>query len=89
VRDPALPAPDVNANLNIFNLDAFLTWDFRLGSRVILGWKNWLGNESSVDGASYKSYLGNFGRTFDASHGNELSLRFVYFLDYNQLRKKH
>ena len=75
-------------NQNIFNVDAFFTWDFRLGSRVILGWKNWLGDAYSVDGISYKTYLGNFGKTFKASHGNELTLRFIYFLDYNQLRRK-
>jgi hypothetical protein len=88
-RDAMLPDPDVNSNVNIFNLDAFFTWDFRLGSRVILGWKNWLGDENSVDGISHKTYLGNFGKTFNASHGNEFTLRFIYFLDYNQLRGKN
>ncbi|HEU4634066.1 MAG TPA: DUF5916 domain-containing protein [Flavisolibacter sp.] len=76
-------------NQNIFNLDAFFTWDFRLGSRVILGWKNWLGDEYGVDGMTHKTYLGNFGRTFSYSHGNEITLRFIYFLDYNQFRKGH
>ncbi len=85
-RDPSLPAPDVDANINIFNMDAFFTWDFRLGSRLILGWKNWLGDENSVNGTSYKYYLGNFGKTFAASHGNEFTLRLVYFIDYNQLK---
>lgn len=75
-------------NQNNFNLDAFFTWDFRLGSRVILGWKNWLGNEYGIDGMTHKTYLGNFGKSFNASHGNEFTLRFIYFLDYNQLRKK-
>ncbi|MGZ3898396.1 MAG: DUF5916 domain-containing protein [Flavisolibacter sp.] len=88
-RDPSLPAPDVNGNVNVFNMDAFFTWDFRLGSRLILGWKNWLGNENSIDGSQYRSYLGNFGKSFDASHGNEFTFRFIYFIDYNQLRKKH
>ncbi|HEU0112271.1 MAG TPA: DUF5916 domain-containing protein [Flavisolibacter sp.] len=75
-------------NYNVFNIDAFFTWDFRLGSRLILGWKNWLGNEYGVDGTVHKSYLNNLGNTFNISHGNELTLRFIYFLDYNQLRKK-
>jgi len=87
-RDPSLPAPDVDANINIFNMDAFFTWDFRLGSRLILGWKNWLGDENSVNGTSYKYYLGNFGKTFAASHGNEFTLRLVYFIDYNQLKRR-
>ena len=86
-RDPSLPAPDLNSNVNIFNLDAFFTWDFRLGSRVILGWKNWLGDENSVDGISNKTYFANFGKMLNAFHGNEFTIRFVYFLDYNQLKK--
>jgi len=78
----------LDENYNAFNLDAFLTWDFRLGSRVILGWKNWLGNEGAIDGAKYRNYFGNLGRVFSADHGNELTLRVIYFLDYNQLRGK-
>ncbi|HEX2630395.1 MAG TPA: DUF5916 domain-containing protein, partial [Chitinophagaceae bacterium] len=75
-------------NVNVFNADAFFTWDFRLGSRLIVGYKNWLGPEESVDGLSYKKYFSNFGQLFKLRHGNEFSVRFIYFLDYNQLRKK-
>lgn len=80
-----LPGHDQNANF--FNLDAFFTWDFRLGSRIVLGWKNFLGNDEFVDGTVYKSYLKNLGQIFDIRHGNEITLRFIYFLDYNQLKK--
>ncbi len=87
-RDPNLPAPDVNGNVNVFNLDAFLTWDFRLGSRMVVGYKNWLGDNESINGVSKRYYLNNLTQTFDESHGNELTVRFIYFLDYNQLRRK-
>ncbi|HZH01267.1 MAG TPA: DUF5916 domain-containing protein, partial [Flavisolibacter sp.] len=72
-------------NFNLFNVDAFFTWDFRLGSRIILGWKNWLGNEE-IDGVKNDTYFRNFNKVFDVSHGNEISLRVIYFLDYNQFR---
>ncbi len=75
-------------NYNVFNLDAFLTWDFRLGSRIIVGWKNWLGNSYEVNGSTNTNYFSNLKRMLGASHGNELTLRFIYFLDYNQLFKK-
>ena len=75
-------------NVNVFNLDAFLTWDFRLGSRLILGYKNWLGDDEVVNITGKNNYIKNLGNIFDLRHGNELTLRFVYFLDYNQLRKK-
>jgi Domain of unknown function (DUF5916)/Carbohydrate family 9 binding domain-like len=77
-------------NFNIFNLDAFLTWDFRLGSRLILGYKNWLGDEEFIPfGINKNTYFRNLGEIFDIRHGNELTVRFIYFLDYNRLRKKH
>lgn len=83
-------AADLNStdNINFFNTDAFFTWDFRYGSRLILGFKNWLGENEYVDGTRYKKYASNLGQTFGLKHGNEATLRFVYFLDYNQLRRK-
>jgi hypothetical protein len=88
--DP-IPKPGVinYDNVNIFNLDAFLTWDFRLGSRLILGYKNWLGDEEIVTITGKNNYIKNLQGLFDLRHGNELTVRFIYFLDYNQLRKKH
>ena len=80
--------PGLDENVNIFNVDAFLTWDFRLGSRLILGYKNWLGDEEMAVINGRNSYLKNLGQVFDLRHGNEFTIRFIYFLDYNQLRKK-
>jgi hypothetical protein len=81
---------DSDANYNAFNLDVFYTWDFRPGSRVILGWKNWLGQdfENSISGKTYNSYANNAAQIFNTPHGNEVTLRFIYFLDYMQLRGK-
>lgn len=67
-------------NVNFFNLDAFLTWDFRLGSRLILGYKNWLGEDEYVTPTGKNTYLQNLGDVFDLRHGNEFTLRFIYFL---------
>ncbi|MGN6419718.1 MAG: DUF5916 domain-containing protein, partial [Pseudobacter sp.] len=85
-----LKPADYNINYNAFNLDVFYTWDFRLGSRVILGWKNWLGRdyEEYINGARYHNYTGNIKRVFATPHGNEFTLRFIYFLNYEQLRKR-
>jgi hypothetical protein len=75
-------------NINIFNADAFLTWDFRLGSKLIIGYKNKLGDDEYVPITSHNSYFDNFKDLFNLKHGNEFTARFIYFLDYNQLRKK-
>jgi hypothetical protein len=81
---------DYNNNYNAFNLDMFYTWDFRLGSRLIIGWKNWLGEDYGyfINGARFKSYIDNTQRVFATPHGNELTVRFIYYLDYQQFRKK-
>lgn len=76
-----------NVNYNAFNLDVFYTWDFRLGSRLILGWKNWLGKDYAflINGYNYKSYGSNAGQLFSTPHGNEFTIRFIYFLNYQQM----
>ncbi|WP_121352245.1 DUF5916 domain-containing protein [Flavisolibacter nicotianae] len=78
--------PNQDENYNLFNVDAFFTWDFRPGSRVIAGYKNWLGDPTGV--VSQSRYLGNLKNIFQTSHGNELTVKLIYFLDYNQFRKK-
>jgi hypothetical protein len=54
---------------------------------VILGWKNWLGDEYGVNGWDNRNYWKNLNNSLKISHGNEITLRFIYFLDYNQLKK--
>jgi hypothetical protein len=93
VSEGGMPTPHAfingkDENVNLFNLDAFLTWDFRLGSRFVVGYKNWLGDEEVVNLTGKSTYLRNFSKMLDLRHGNELTVRFIYFLDYNQLRKK-
>ena len=82
-------ASDYNVNYNVFNLDAFFTWDFRLGSRIIFAWKNSLGPdyEDFVKGNEFKSYTRNARRIMQIPHGNEFTIRFIYFLDYQHLKK--
>jgi len=80
--------PGNDDNVNFLNLDAFFTWDFRLGSRLIIGYKNWLGETETATITGRNSYLKNLNETFNLRHGNEITMRFIYFLDYNQLRRK-
>jgi hypothetical protein len=82
--------PNRDQNFNIFNVDAFFTWDFRPGSRVIAGYKNSLGNDYLFDlsGKQYERYGRNLLKTFNLPHANELTLRFIYFLDYNTFHRR-
>lgn len=85
------PRPYVNGydqNFNAFNLDMFYTWDFKYGSRFVIGWKNWLGTDFPISGASNKNYLNNFRQVFQQPHGNEITFRLIYFIDYLSLQKR-
>ena len=75
-------------NFNVFNMDMFYTWDFRLGSRIIFAWKNALAPDVSIDGALQRNYSNNAKQLLTVPHSNEVSVKFVYFLDYNELRKQ-
>jgi hypothetical protein len=89
IERTSIIASEQNVNYNIFNLDAFFTWDFRLGSRIIFAWKNSLGTEyeNYVNGNVYHNYTNNAYRVFRTPHGNELTIRFIYFLDYQQFKR--
>jgi hypothetical protein len=86
--EPPSVLSSVTDNINFLNTDAFFTWDFRYGSRLIVGYKNWLGEDETINGNRHKYYFSNLNQTFNLNHGNEVTIRFIYFLDYNQLRKK-
>jgi hypothetical protein len=75
-------------NFNAFNLDMFYTWDVRPGSRLIVAWKNGLGPDAFIDGKVNTNYMNNFTRLTTVPHTNEVSVKFVYFVDYLQLKRK-
>jgi hypothetical protein len=80
--------PGLDQNVNFFNVDAFLSWDFKLGCNLTIGYKNWIGDAYAIDAVKHQLYLNNFNEVFAVPHGNEFSIKAIYFLDYNQLRKK-
>ncbi len=77
-----------NNNYNAYNLDMFFTWDFIYGSRFILGWKNWLPQETNIDGNRYRGYLKNVQQTMTQLQGRELTARLIYFLDHRKMKFK-
>jgi hypothetical protein len=80
-------SPNVDQNLNLFNIDAVYTWQFAPGSFVNIVWKN---NASDFNRVVDKGYFKNFNNTMEVEDNNNLSLKIIYFLDYLQLQgKKH
>lgn len=74
--------PDVN--FNTWNLDLGYTWQFAPGSFLTALYRNQIFNESDDSMASYKESLDSL---FQQDNRNTFSLRLVYFLDYNDIKK--
>lgn len=77
-------APLYDINYNTWNIDLNCIWRFAPGSELNLQWKNSISslhNDASLDA------IQNLNRLFEESQGNSLSLRLVYFLDYQYLIK--
>ncbi len=78
----------LDQNFNAYNLDMFYTWDFNYGSRLVIGYKNWLGNDFPINGVNYKNYTSNLQQVFTQPHGAEITARLIWFIDYLSLQKK-
>jgi hypothetical protein len=76
---------NVNQNYNFFNVDAVFTWQFGPGSFVNIVWKN---SVTDADRTVENRYFKNLSHTLAADQNNNLSLRILYFLDYQQLKKR-
>lgn len=77
--------PVFNTNVNFFNIDMNYIWRFAKGSDIIFNWKQSISN---VDKDFASNYFNNFSRLFDAQQFNSVSLKIVYFLDYDSVVKK-
>jgi len=86
-----------NSDYNTFNdfsfnslaLDLVYKWRFAPGSDIFIVWKNnILGFESdeTIDYSNF-NYRNSLSQLGDLAQNNSLSLRVVYFIDYNRLNK--
>jgi len=71
---------------NAFNVDMVFRWTFAPASELIFVWKNNIYSEKSdiID-----TYLENLRHTFTSPMSNSFSLKVLYYLDYQSLRKKN
>ena len=77
--------PVFNQNVNFFNIDMNYIWRFAKGSDIIVNWKQSIQSED-VDFES--NYFNNLSGIFGAQQLNSISLKIVYFLDYDSLVRK-
>ncbi len=69
---------------NAFNIDMVFTWNFAPGSEMIIAWKNAI---YADDEDVTKGYYDNFRKTLERPASNSLTLKLMYYLDYQYLRK--
>jgi len=74
---------DHNINFNIWNLDLNYSWQFAPGSQLIALYRNAIFNEDNLSQLNFKNNLDNL---FKEPVMNNFSLKFIYFLDYNNLK---
>ena len=72
-------------NYNAFTVDAYFKWVFAPGSELVFAWKN--------SGESYQNnvvelYSDNLKKSLE-NQMNSLSLKVLYYIDYNVLRTKN
>jgi hypothetical protein len=73
-----------DVNFNAFTIDLVYSWYFAPGSEINVVWKNSI---YQFGNALPQSYGDNLALTFDAPQGNNFSIKILYYLDYQYLRK--
>jgi len=73
-----------DANFNAFNIDMVYTWQFAPGSEMSVVWKNSILTFSNNPD---QLFFDNLNQTLTSPGTNSISVRFLYFLDYSQVRR--
>ena len=72
-----------NVNYNIWNLDLSYSWEFAPGSQLIALYRNAIFNP---DDLSHLNFSENLDNLFQKPITNNLSIKFIYYLDYNKIK---
>ncbi len=73
-------------NFNVFTVDMVFSWIFAPGSSMNLVWKNNITPED--ENHLIDDYFSNLRYTLNSTQRNTVSLKVLYYLDYQQLRIK-
>jgi hypothetical protein len=86
---PKVWTTNQNQNFNFFNVDMVYTWQFAPGSFVNLIWKNNISKfEKGMESIREEDYFSNFSKTFRTPQTNDLTLKVIYFLDYQDIQHR-
>jgi hypothetical protein len=76
--------PDSDVNTNCLNIDLVYTWRFAPGSELSLVWKNAIFSEGDT---IIRNGFDNFGKLLSMPQTNSISLKILYYLDYQNFRR--
>ncbi len=68
---------------NFFNIDFVYRWHFSPGSDLYLTWKN----NAFGNANNFSTFSNSLSDTFSEKSNNSLTLKILYYLDYNSIRK--
>lgn len=71
-------------SVNTFNIDLVYKWNFAPGSELLFIWKNAVYTLFSGDEFD-QNYFRNLEKTFNSPMGNSLSVKLLYYIDWQQL----
>jgi len=73
-------------NFNAFNIDLVFGWQFAPGSSLNIVWKNSVTEEKSI---IINDFFDNLNNTVAAPQQNSVSIKLLYYLDYQTIKKKN
>ncbi len=76
--------PYSSVNYNLFNIDLLYQWNFAPGSELVVVWKNSI--EDSGDRLVH-CYSDNVRDVLDSPQYNSVSLKVLFYIDYQMLRR--
>ncbi len=76
-----------NSTFNTFNIDLVYRWEFAPGSELSLVWKNAIFEYD--EGKYEKNYFTNVNNLLKSPQHNSFSLKILYYLDWQYLKKHH
>ena len=74
-----------NFSYNAFNIDLYYRWRFAPGSELSIVWKASIDNEDNIID---RTYFKNLDQTLNSPQFNSFSIKFLYYLDAQYLKKK-
>ena len=78
---------DHNFSVNAFNIDMVFTWEFAPGSEFLVIYKNNIYQKTENKFPEY--FFSNLDHTFSSPMTNSFSIKLLYYLDYQYLKKKN